>query len=67
MSRRPVDRTIIQTEVEFCTEQAQEQLRLAELTELSSRRAIHATAAQRWIRLAERARRVERRSVPAIR
>jgi len=49
------------TEAEFCIEQARAQLRLAELSDLPARIKIHATAADRWIRLAERAKRLEKR------
>ena len=56
------DLTISQSDAEFCIEQARDQLRLAELADLPARIKIHATAADRWIRLAERAKRIEKRA-----
>lgn len=56
----PADPAPTKTELEFSIEQAREQLRLAELEHLPSRRRVHLTAAQHWIRLAERARRVQK-------
>ena len=56
----PADPAPAKTELEFSIKQAREQLRLAELEHLPFRRRVHLTVAQHWIRLAERARRVQK-------
>ena len=46
----------------FCLARAREQLRCAQAEPLVSRKRVHIVAANQWLRLAETARRVERRA-----